>query len=179
MNNNFNQNNPNGDSYYRGYGYGYEGFSEGASQSRSLSDYILILRERIWWLVVSAFVVFMGVALYTLNAPRSYRAVSSVEILRQKDKVFQIEEIVRTEVLNAEDFNTQIKILESASIIQAVDERLVGNMRQRFLAPYEKGLDATLRGTKNVARFCLPTAPLCRSGCHSWSISFTTTRMRK
>lgn len=154
MSNNFNQSNPGGSGYGGGYGYGYGhgygGYGEATTQSRSFSDYLLILRERIWWLVVSAFVVFMGIALYTLNSPRSYRAVSSVEILRHKDRVFQIEEIVRTEVLNAEDFNTQIKILESASIIQAVDERLVGNMRQRFLAPYEKGLDAALRGTRNV-----------------------------
>jgi uncharacterized protein involved in exopolysaccharide biosynthesis len=53
--------------------------------------------------------------------------------------------------MNAEDFNTQIKILESLKIVQAVDDRLKGSERARFLAPYEKGLDATLRGTRSVA----------------------------
>ncbi len=156
MSNNYYQSNSGGRGYYGGDGDGYGGYAEGGNApSRSLSDYLLILRERIWWLVVSAFVVFMGFALYTLNAPRSYRSGSSVEILRQKDKVFQIEEIVRTEVLNAEDFNTQIKILESATIVQAVDERLVGNLRQRFIAPYEKGLDATLRGMRSVSEILM------------------------
>jgi uncharacterized protein involved in exopolysaccharide biosynthesis len=120
-----------------------------------LGDYLLILRERIWWLVVSVFVVFLGFALYTFNAPKSYRSVASVEILREKDTVFQLEDIVRQEVANAEDFNTQIKILESLNIIQAVDNRLKGNMRQNFLAPYEKGLDATLRGARSIPEILL------------------------
>lgn len=139
--------------YYGGYYYGegYSGYADsGNAPSRSLGDYLLILRERIWWLVVSVFVVFLGFALYTFNAPKLYRAAASVEILRQKDQVFQIQDIVRQEVANAEDFNTQIKILESLNIVQAVDERLKGNLRNRFLAPYEKGLDATLRGTRSV-----------------------------
>ncbi|MEX0325763.1 MAG: GumC family protein [Puniceicoccaceae bacterium] len=135
--------------YY--YGDGYAGYAEGGSApSRTLADYLLILRERIWWLIVSVFVVFLGFALYTFNAPKLYRSISSVEILREKDQVFQIEDIVRQEVVNAEDFNTQIKILESLNIIQAVDDRIKGNLRTRFMAPYEKGLDVTLRGVRSV-----------------------------
>jgi len=140
--------------YYGGYYYGegYSGYADPAtSPSRSLGDYLVILRERIWWLVVTVFVVFLGFALYTFNAPKVYRAGASVEILRQKDQVFQIQDVVRQEVANAEDFNTQIKVLESLAIVQAVDERLKGEERRRFLAPYEKGLDAALRGTRSVA----------------------------
>jgi capsular exopolysaccharide synthesis family protein len=153
MSNNYHQSGSGG-GYYGGYYYGegYTGYADsGNAPSRSLGDYLLILRERIWWLVVSVFVVFLGFALYTFNAPKIYRAASSVEILRQTDRVFQIEDIVRQEVVNAEDFNTQIKILESLNIVQAVDERLKGSMRNRFMAPYEKGLDATLRGTRSVS----------------------------
>jgi succinoglycan biosynthesis transport protein ExoP len=139
-----------GGGYY--YGDGYSGYGESSNgPSRSLSDYLVILRERIWWLVVSVFIVFLGFALYTFNAPKLYRSAASVEVLRQKDKVFQIEDIVRQEVVNAEDFNTQIKILESLNIVQAVDERLKGSLRTRFISPYEKGLDATLRGMRSVA----------------------------
>lgn len=152
MSNNYYQSGSGGGGYYGGYYYG-EGYSGGGDSgnapARTLTDYILILRERIWWLVVSVFVVFLGFALYTFNAPKLYRAAASVEILRQKNEVFQVEDIVRQEVVNAEDFNTQIKILESLNIVQAVDERLKGSLRNRFLAPYEKGLDATLRGTRS------------------------------
>jgi capsular exopolysaccharide synthesis family protein len=153
MSNNYFQSGSGGSGYSGGYYYGegYSGYGEGGSApSRSLGDYLLILRERIWWLVVSIFVVFLGFTLYTLNAPELFRAGASVEILRQKDRVFQIEDVVRQEVANAEDFNTQIKILESLNIVQAVDERLKGSLRNQFLAPYEQGLEATLRGTRSV-----------------------------
>lgn len=142
--------------YYGGYYYGegYSGYAEGpggGTPNRSIGDYLVILRERIWWLVVTVFVVFLGFALYTFNAPKVYRAVASVEVLRQKDQVFQMQDVVRQEVANAEDFNTQMKVLESLGIVQEVDARLKGEMRARFLAPYEKGLDAALRGTRSVA----------------------------
>lgn len=155
MNNSSNKGSESGGSGYYGgyyYGEGYSGYAESSgAPSRSVGDYLVILRERIWWLVVTIFVVFLGFSLYTFNAPKSYRAVSSVEVLREKDQVFQIQDVVRQEVANAEDFNTQMKVLESLAIVQAVDERLKGQERERFIAPYEKGLDATLRGTRSVA----------------------------
>jgi polysaccharide biosynthesis transport protein len=147
-----------GGGYYGGYYYGegYAGYAESAvAPSRSIKDYLVILRERIWWLVITVFVVFLAFALYTFNAPKIYRSFSTVEVLRQKDRVFQIEDVVRQDVLNAEDFNTQIKVLESLAIIQAVDDRLKGNERRRFLAPYEKGIDASLRGTRSVAEILM------------------------
>ena len=152
MNQNYYQSGSSGNQYGGYYsGDGYYGQSEGGLPTRSLADYLLILRERIWWLVVTVFVVFLGFALYTLNAPKLYRAVATVEILREKDQVFQMEDIVRQEVVNAEDFNTQIKILESLNIVQAVDGRLKGSLRDRFIAPYEKGLEVTLRGKRTVS----------------------------
>jgi capsular exopolysaccharide synthesis family protein len=144
---------PESGGYYGGYYYGeaYGGYADSAvAPSRSLKDYLLILRERIWWLVVTVFVVFLAFALYTFNAPKIFRAASTVEVLRQKDRVFQLEDVVRQEVVNAEDFNTQIKVLESLTIVQSVDERLKGNERRRFLAPYEKGIEASLRGVRSV-----------------------------
>lgn len=142
-----------GGGYYGGYYYGegYSGYADSAvAPSRSIKDYLLILRERIWWLVVTVFVVFLAFALYTFNAPKVYRAGATVEILRVKDRVVQFEDVVRQEVANAEDFNTQLKVLESITIVQAVDQRITGNERSQFLAPYERGIDASLRGTRSV-----------------------------
>lgn len=142
-----------GGGYYGGYYYGegYSGYADSAvAPSRSIKDYLLILRERIWWLVVTVFVVFLAFALYTFNAPKVYRAGATVEILRVKDRVVQFEDVVRQEVANAEDFNTQLKVLESITIVQAVDQRITGNERAQFLAPYERGIDASLRGTRSV-----------------------------
>ncbi|HYD83370.1 MAG TPA: GNVR domain-containing protein, partial [Opitutus sp.] len=42
------------------------------------------------------------------------------------------------EIRSAEDLNTQVKILESATIVQKVAERLTGDDLRQFLAPYQK-----------------------------------------
>lgn len=135
--------------YY--YGEGYEGYAEAAvTPTRSIRDYLIMLRERIWWLVVTILVVFLGAALYTFNLPKQYRAVSTVEILRMKDRTVQFEGVVRQDVANVEDFNTQIAILNSGSIIQRVDDRIRGQLRRDFLQPFEEGRDITLAGPLSV-----------------------------
>ncbi|MCC5805693.1 MAG: polysaccharide biosynthesis tyrosine autokinase [Opitutales bacterium] len=141
-----------GGGYYGGYYYGegYGSYAEAAVQpSRGLKDYLVILRERIWWLVVTVFVVFLGVALYTFNAPEQYRAVATVELLRDKDRTVQFEDIVNQKIHNVEDFNTQVQVLESFSMVREVRKRLQGNELRRFMAPYEEGLDVSLRGMRS------------------------------
>ena len=45
-----------------------------------------------------------------------------------------------SQIRGAEDLNTQISVLESASIIQGVEQRLQDEMRERFMAPYADAL---------------------------------------
>ncbi len=141
-----------GGGYYGGYYYGegYGGYAESAVQpSRGIKDYLIVLRERVWWLVVTVFVVFLGVALYTFNAPQEYRAFASVEVLRQKDRTVQFEDVVNQTVLNVEDFNTQVQVLESFTIVHEVAKRIQGSELRAFMAPYEEGLDVSLRGMRS------------------------------
>jgi uncharacterized protein involved in exopolysaccharide biosynthesis len=49
-----------------GYGYG-DGGGAGGSVQRSFQDYLLILRERIWYVVVVFLVVFSSSLVYTLS----------------------------------------------------------------------------------------------------------------
>lgn len=151
---------PSGGGYgYGGYYYG-EGYGPGlanpvASPSRGIKDYLLMLRERIWWLMTTVFVIFLGVALYTFNAPEIYRANTSLQILRTNAEVTQFDEVANTDVRGAEDLQTQIDILESIQIVRRVDGRIQGELRQRFLAPYEKGIEVTLRGPKSVPQLLM------------------------
>lgn len=136
--------------YYYGEGYG-GGYADAAtSPTRGIKDYLLMLRERIWWLVTTVFVVFLGVALYTFNAPQIFLAQSSVQILRSADDVTQYEGVTDNEVIRPEDLQTQIDILESIQIIMRVDERIQGDLRDRLMKPYQTGLDVSLRGEKTV-----------------------------
>lgn len=120
-----------------GYGYGYGG-GEGAPQQRAFRDYLLILRERIWYIIVVFFVVFSSVLVYTLNQTKVFESVATVQLFRRDPNIMQVQAVMDNDIRNAEDINTQMKVLESAAIAQRVAERLTGADLRDFLAPYEK-----------------------------------------
>ncbi len=123
-----------------GYGYGYNapGYGESTAQ-RSLNDYLLILRERVWYVVVVFLVVFSSALVYTFSQTKIFESVASIQVLRQDAKVIQAESVVETRVLSTEDLNTLVKVLESAVIIKRVADRITGDELRQFMAPYEKG----------------------------------------
>jgi polysaccharide biosynthesis transport protein len=138
---------------YGGYGYGYGGYGSyggyggyGYGQrpgiQRSLQDYVMIVRERIWYIVLVFLVVFSSALIYTLSTTRLYQAVASVQIFRHDPVAMQVqgqtEGTVTTEVTSTEDLNTQVKLLESTSIAERVADDLKGDDLRRFLAPYER-----------------------------------------
>lgn len=142
-----------GKSGYYGGGYGGYGPSSGygagydAGPQKTLLDYIIIIRQRIWYLVFIFLLVFGGVAYYTLTQTKQYTSGVRVRILRSDSGPIAGEVGIdeNSRIANLEDFNTQIQIMESNSIINAVDERLKGEERQRFLAPFEEG-ESNLEG---------------------------------
>jgi capsular exopolysaccharide synthesis family protein len=136
--------------YYYGEGYG-GGYADAAvSPSRGLKDYLIILRERIWWLVTTVFVVFLGVALFTFNSTKLYKATSSVHILRAREAPVDIEMVSDDRLYGTEDLQTQINILESLEITRAVDKRIQGAFRKRFVQPYESGIDSAISGEREA-----------------------------
>jgi len=143
---------PNSGGY--GYGYGYGGYgnngdgygvSSGGSPQRSLKDYFLMFRERIWYLIVAFFIIFSGSILYTFNKTKVYTAAATVQLLRDDASVLQDGlELEQNQIRGAEDINTQISVLQSGAIIQGVDRRIQDDMRKQFMAPYTDAL--SLRG---------------------------------
>jgi len=121
--------------YQQGYGYGYG--DHGAPTTRSLRDYFLILRERIWVLVTVALSVFLLALIYTFKATPQYQSNASIVVLRQEDRRVQFENVVQTQIQNDVDFQTQIKILEGPQIINNVARRLRDEDLQRLRAPYQ------------------------------------------
>ena len=110
--------------------------STGGAPARSLRDYMLVLRER-WWHVLLVFlVVVFGTALFTFTREKLYTSVATLEILRREALVMKVEQVQDSELRGPEDLNTQIKLLESAAIVQRVADRLSGDDGLRFLAPY-------------------------------------------
>ena len=135
------------------YGYGsggYGGYSapgyggdEGGSAQRTFQDYLLILRERIWYIVVVFLVVFSSSLVFTLSETRIYQSSATVQIFRRDPTVMMVQQVMDNDIRSAEDLNTQIKVLESSTIIQRVADRITGDDRRDFLAPYEKTAEET------------------------------------
>lgn len=142
-----------GGGYYGGYYYGdgYGGYAEAAvSPSRTLKDYFLMLRERIWWLIISVIVVFIAMAVFTFSSPRQYRAMAAIELLRSPDEVLPFKDVVDLDMRSSEDYNTQVKVLQSSEIINRVADRIKGPTKQRLIQPYEDELESTLSGAPEV-----------------------------
>lgn len=120
---------------YGGYGgdYGYEV----GQPHRTLADYLILLRERIWYIVIIFLVVVTGTVLYTFRKTELYTAATMVEIFREDPKPMRTGEVSHSFIRSSEDLNTEINLLSSGRIIQAVDSRLQGAERIAFLQPYE------------------------------------------
>lgn len=126
-----------------GYGYGYGGDPNAGTVQRTLSDYLLILRERIWYIVVVFLVVFSSSLVYTLGETRIYQSSATVQILRRDlTPMPGVQQVSESEIRSAEDLNTQIKIIESSTLIRRVSERLKGEDLKAFLEPYQRNGDA-------------------------------------
>lgn len=123
---------------YGGYGYG-GGPSADSTVQRSFQDYVLILRERVWYIVVVFLLVFSSAVVYTFTRQKTYLSTASVQVLRNDPIVMQVQSVVNNEIRSAEDLNTQVKVLESVAIVQAVADRLAGNREdlRQFLAPFQ------------------------------------------
>jgi capsular exopolysaccharide family len=118
------------------YGYGpYSAYPEPPAQ-RGFRDYLLILRERIWYIVAVFLVVFVSTLIYTRSQTKIYQSRALVQILPRDPTVLKVQAVVDNEARSFEDLNTIAQILESATIIQKVSERLTGEKLTQFMAPY-------------------------------------------
>ena len=101
---------------YAGYsavGYGDAGESGAGQVQRTFQDYLLILRERIWYIVVVFLVVFSSSLVYTLSETKIYQSSATVQILRRDTTPMPgVQQVVDNDIRSAEDLNTQIKVIE-------------------------------------------------------------------
>lgn len=133
-----------GGGYVGGYGYGGGNSAGGGGAAerpnRTFRDYMMILRERWAYIVITAFIILAGVILYTLRVTPIYMSMARVQILRDADVAIDgpgsTEKSRNFTILSMEDFNTQVKILESNEIIRAVKSRMKEDEIVRFMAPY-------------------------------------------
>ena len=114
------------------------GIGDGPVQ-RTFRDYILILRERVWYVVVVFLSVFLASLVFTLSSTKTYTATATIEILARDPVVMKVQEVRDSDLRGPEDLNTQVKILESGAIVQLVAQRLSPEDTKALMAPYENG----------------------------------------
>ena len=121
------------------YGYGsYGKLSEEQGPQRNFKDYIFLIRERIWYLIIVFFIIFLGSILYTFNKTKLYTAYATIELLRDDPTVMNsASNLEQNEIRSSEDLNTHISRLESVSIIQGVEKRFQEDELAQFMAPYK------------------------------------------
>ncbi len=130
--------------YY--YGYGYGGNQQGGepTQTRNIRDYLVILRERIWYLLLTFFVIFGAFILYLINATPLFQATSSLKV--NKTEVTPMQTGLRdttTDVIGPEDLNTRIRMMETREIAEKVAARMTPDEQKDFLAPFQSNSKLT------------------------------------
>ena len=123
----------------QGYGYGYgnyggygAGYGDGANfsdimQTRTLADWIAMFRERIWYLILSVFVFVTGALIYTYNVVPEYTATARLRVLKNAIQAAP-GSVASTSTLDTvtgqDDFQTQLEIMRSGTIVKRVQSRL-------------------------------------------------------
>jgi polysaccharide biosynthesis transport protein len=125
--------------YYYGYGYGYGGNPGGgeATPTRSVRDYLLILRERIWWLGVTAFVIFTAFVLYATHKTPEYTAFATLEMQRHVADTLTGSSDATAQISSSEDFLTRVEALKSQDIVQRVADAMTDEDRKLLMAPFQ------------------------------------------
>jgi len=128
---------------YAGYGQygGYAGYGYGSGQSPNpLSNYLMMVRERMWYLVLSILVFVTAALIYTVNATPEYQANGRLRVYKFAPNIAGRgagEEIYA--IMSTEDFNTAVEVMKSGGIIEAVERRLTAGERKAVLEPYQGG----------------------------------------
>ncbi len=129
--------------YYYGYGYGYGNNQAGGepTQTRNIRDYFVILRERIWYLLLTFFVIFGAFILYLVNATPLYSATASIQVLRQSIGAGQLlagnNQDPLTTMTDPTEFNTRVRLMETRDIATRVANMMTEEEKRQFLLPYK------------------------------------------
>ena len=121
-----------------GYGGGGSGGSGGdTGAQRSVRDYLLMLRERVWYIVIALVLAVTAAAAYTFTRVPVYESQATIELLRRTPQIMNVQQVVDTDIRSGEDINTQINILKSSRIAERVAARLKEEDLKRFIVPYQ------------------------------------------
>jgi capsular exopolysaccharide synthesis family protein len=132
-----------GGKYGYGYGGGYgnqEKNENGETPTLTIRDYLLMIRERFWYLLLAIFICTTSSLVYTANKTDEFMAGTKLRLYRQAPTAKIVSQTSDTEsVYSGDDLGTQLEMMRSNSIIQRVAKSLSPEMRAKVMEPYQAG----------------------------------------
>jgi capsular exopolysaccharide synthesis family protein len=126
-----------------GYGYGNYGSSNraGTGEGNPIQGYLLMLRERYWWILLSTLVFLTLSLLNTYNTVPEYRATGRLRVFRLAPTINGGSSAAddNFKIVSNDDFFTAVEAMRSANIIEGVSRRLTTDERKLVLEPYQAG----------------------------------------
>ncbi len=126
-----------------GYGYGnYGAYNRGgAGEGNPIQNYLLMLRERYWWILLSTLVFLTLSLLNTYNTVPEYRATGRLRVFRLTPTINGGSSAAddNFKIVSNDDFFTAVEAMRSANIIEGVSKRLTAAERKHVLEPYQAG----------------------------------------
>src|SRR5688572_30559269 len=104
-------------------------------ERRTLRDYYIILRERLWIALPVAVLVAASLAYYRAKETPMYRATATMQFERP-ERVVQSEQVIDQSVRSEIDLNTNIKLLESGRLHTMVVQSLTPEDIRVLQRPY-------------------------------------------
>jgi capsular exopolysaccharide synthesis family protein len=115
------------------------GQEDDAVERRTLRDYYIILRERLWIALPLALIISIGMAYYQSRAVPLYRSSATLQI-EKPEKVVTSPDIIDTGINSDIELNTYLQVIASAKMRNRVQESLTPQERQILQRPYLKDL---------------------------------------
>ena len=126
-----------------GYGYGNSGAYNrgGAGEGNPIHNYLLMLRERYWWVLLSTLVFLTLSLLNTYNTVPEYRATGRLRVFRLAPTINGGSSAAddNFKIVSNDDFFTAVEAMRSANILEGVSRRLPTDERKLVLEPYQAG----------------------------------------
>jgi polysaccharide biosynthesis transport protein len=108
-------------------------------ERRTLRDYYIMLRERLWIALPLALVISIGMAYYQSRAVPLYRSSATLQI-EKPEKVVTSQEVVDTGVKSDIELNTYLQVIASSKMRARVQESLSPAEKAILQRPYLKAL---------------------------------------
>jgi capsular exopolysaccharide synthesis family protein len=130
---------------YGAYGAGYGSYGGaqrgGAGGANPISQYLLMLRERYWWVLLASLVFLTLSLLKTYNTVPEYQATGRLRVFRLAPTINGGSSAAddNFKIVSNDDFFTAVEEMRSANIIESVSKRLTTDERKQILEPYQAG----------------------------------------